>query len=256
MNKYNFLCQKCFQFAFIKLNYKLKDKIDIECNNCKYKENLNLGEFLKRNNAIQNLCKEKIQCEEHNNCFFIYCNTCNRHLCKMCMDKHSKKHNYSKLKQYNIIKKEKLEFNKIQQYYNETVLTLKDYIIKELEIQIINLNKAYEESKKLNDTLMTFFSSLLNSYSPKYPHFIIEQNIKTNNPFRFNFYSLKAKNDIYKVIDYYKSYTIINVDISNFNEILQISPNNPNYIPNSLLLLQDGRLAVFGDGLPIKIFAL
>ena len=45
----------------------------------------------------------------------------------MCLDKHSKKHNFSKLKQYNIIKKEKLEFNKIQQYYNETVLTLKDY---------------------------------------------------------------------------------------------------------------------------------
>ena len=174
----------------------------------------------------------------------------------MCLDKHSKKHKFSQLKQYNIIKKEKLEFNKIQQYYNETVLTLKDYMSQELEIQIRNLNKAYEESKKLNDTLMTFFSSLLNSYSPKYPHFIIEQNIKTNNPFRFNFYSLKAKNDIYKVIDYYKSYTIINVDISNFNEILQISPNNPNYIPNSLLLLQDGRLAVFGDGLPIKIFAL
>ena len=174
----------------------------------------------------------------------------------MCLDKHSKKHNFSKLKQYNIIKKEKLEFNKIQQYYNETVLTLKDYIIKELEIQIINLNKAYEESKQLNDTLMTLFSSLLNSYSQKYPNFIIEQNIKANNPFRFNLYSLKGKTNIYKVIDYYKSYSIINVDISNFNEILQISPNNPNYIPNSLLLLQDGRLAVFGDGLPMKIFEL
>ena len=174
----------------------------------------------------------------------------------MCLDKHSKKHNFSKLKQYNIIKKEKLEFNKIQQYYNETVLTLKDYIIKELEIQIINLNKAYEESKQLNDTLMTLFSSLLNSYSPKYPNFIIEQNIKANNPFRFNLYSLKDKTNIYKVIDYYKSYSIINVDISNFNEILQISPNNPNYIPNSLLLLQDGRFAVFGDGLPMKIFEL
>ena len=174
----------------------------------------------------------------------------------MCLDKHSKKHNFSKLKQYNIIKKEQLEFIKIQQYYNETVLTLKDYIIKELEIQIINLNKAYEESKQLNDTLMTLFSSLLNSYSPKYPNFIIEQNIKANNPFRFNLYSLKDKTNIYKVIDYYKSYSIINVDISNFNEILQISPNNPNYIPNSLLLLQDGRLAVFGDGLPMKIFEL
>ena len=60
MNIYNFLCPKCFQFAFIKLNYKLKDTIEIECNNCKFKENLNLGEYLKRNNTIQNLCKEKI----------------------------------------------------------------------------------------------------------------------------------------------------------------------------------------------------
>ena len=69
MNIYNFLCTKCFQFAFIKLNYKLKDTIEIECNNCKFKENLNFGEYLKRNNTIQNLCKEKNQCEEHNNCF-------------------------------------------------------------------------------------------------------------------------------------------------------------------------------------------
>ena len=40
MNIYNFLCPKCFQFALIKLNYKLKDTIEIECNNCKFKENL------------------------------------------------------------------------------------------------------------------------------------------------------------------------------------------------------------------------
>ena len=54
MNIYNFLCPKCFQFAFIKLNYKLKDTIEIECNNCKFKENLNLGEYLKRNNTSFN----------------------------------------------------------------------------------------------------------------------------------------------------------------------------------------------------------
>ena len=72
MNNYNFLCPKCFQFAFIKQNYKLKDTIEIECNNCKCKENLNLSEYLNRNNAIQNLCKEKIQCEEHKkNLFYL-----------------------------------------------------------------------------------------------------------------------------------------------------------------------------------------
>ena len=155
MNKYNFLCQKCFELPFIKLNYKLKDTIAIECNNFKCKDNLNLDEFLNRNNAIQNLCKEKIQCEEHNNCFFIYCNTCNKHLCKMCLDKHSKKHKFSQLKQYNIIKKEKLEFNKIQQYYNETVLTLKDYMSQELEIQIRNLNKAYNNIKCISEQFLT-----------------------------------------------------------------------------------------------------
>lgn len=73
----------------------------------------------------------------------------------MCLDKHSKKHKFSQLKQYNIIKKEKLEFNKIQQYYNETVLTLKDYMIQELEIQIRNLNKAYNNIKCISEQFLT-----------------------------------------------------------------------------------------------------
>ena len=60
MNIYNFLCQKCFQFAFIKLNYKLKDTIEIECNNCKFKENLNLVNILNEIILFRIYVKKKI----------------------------------------------------------------------------------------------------------------------------------------------------------------------------------------------------
>ena len=47
-----------------------------------------------------------------------------------------------------------------------------------MEIQIINVRKAYEECKTLNDNLLTFFSSFLNNYKQDNPNYFVEKNIK------------------------------------------------------------------------------
>ena len=176
-------CPKCKETAYLELNKKDANKLNINCFKCNNKSLENLDEYML---TLSNLSSPtEVKCEKHNTYLDKFCYKCHKQFCSECdMNNHI---NCSPIKTIRkIITKEKIDETK--KNINEYKENFKNYIKTYMEQYFINQPEVSKEI--ILESLMSpyiqkmifffqFCDCIILNYNIDYPDFYEQMNLKT-----------------------------------------------------------------------------
>lgn len=273
-NKKTIYCPKCFKYPLVQVGND-KQSLLINCLNCQYQENILLQNYLNSLNNEKTFNFTIIKtCKLHDKKHFInYCISCNHHLCVDCnKDKIHSQHekiNLTNIFPIDIIK-EKLK--EAHSYINSDLFLFQNKFIEKLEKEIKMIKTSYDECLLRNTNILSLLELLISNYSAQYPYYFEMINILKNS--NFTLVKFKGEKITENIINYYQQLSVIKDDINIFNEnyekifskkekmdmiksidftLIKSLHNHSSFI-NSILKLQDGRIASCSSDKTIKIF--
>jgi hypothetical protein len=183
-NKYLYLnCPKCKDIPSLFFNEKDPEKLDIKCDRCNTKLQIDVENYLS-NLSSENLLQNKNNCISHNNYLDKFCCKCHIQYCSKCEinnNQHSdhiiqrikKIINLEKIeKGKNIIKAKKDYFKKyISDYINEKLPKIQK---SRHEFTINYLMKPYVNSMK---NFFLLIDNVLLNYDPEFPDYYQQKNL-------------------------------------------------------------------------------
>lgn len=251
-SKFLTLCIKCNHYPNLSFNKENIKEVLIQCDYCGYNQYYSINDYLKQKKS--KYIKEQVQvnnCNEHDIESTIYCIQCKKYICNKCMNHQS--HNCFKLEQKIQIStlndQIKDGFNHINNYCRE----LKFMLIKVYFTKINQIEHSYQSFRMINNDILNLYQCIVDNYSNK--DYNLTRNVMNIN--HINLYKWKSDTVNESLIDYFNNYSLLQdsiADVLNVKEIKTIKEHNESV--NSLLLLQDGRLASCSTDKTINIYNL
>ena len=254
-------CPKCHLIPLFEIIFYKPGNISLNCN-CGYKKILSIKEYLTKLTTekpdIRSICKE------HNFPYKYFCLNCQSHLCDECKRKHNDLHDIVSLYENIDIEEIKRKVKEGQNHINNFLLILKNTYIDELNTMIKSIETSYSECVTNNQITLNLLDMLINSYEA-IPNYYIQNNIINNTVIKvFQFDTGRKKDEpidishksIDNVINYFNKYSIVKdryiLDVKGMNSTVTIKEHASPV--NSILLLQDGRIASCACDNIIKIY--
>lgn len=275
-NRETIYCPKCFKYPLVQIGNN-HNFLLVNCPTCHYQDNCLLSNYLNslRSNNNFNFNNDKV-CELHDKKPFVcYCLNCNHHLCDVCdKDKIHSQHEKIDLTNLFPIDDIKLKLTEADSYINSNLVFFQRKYIEKIEKEIQTINSSYNECILRNKNIIYFVKLLISNYNEQHPYYFEMINILKNT--NFTFPEPKDEKNSDNIINFYNKLSIVNDDINIFNEkykkiftkkekkerVNQIdftligSLNYHSSFINSILILQDGRIASCSSDKTIKIFNL
>lgn len=221
------------------------------CESCLNQHNV----WIKNHQLTDNPLKPSKNCKDHlknEKCY--YCSNCNDHFCEKCLDKHYK-HNIVKLTDVlsfddlSKIKQELTDSKKNTKQYNEDLATR---FKTKLQNQIKRINDALNFNQKVNGEISKLIQIFIDNYTLVDCEYNIIENLIGSSNFEKN--ELEISDDlsidnIDKLVYFFENTTICKRKKVKKDPIILKTINKPEEITtiNSMVILEDGRLAVAGN---------
>lgn len=264
----NGFCPNCLDIPSLKINEQSPHLIKINCV-CGYNESIEIKDYLqyltnKKNVIVQNT---SIKCKKHQNLDYkFFCKKCKKNVCQLCVDKFCFDHslvNLDNIYENDAILNVKNKMKEVTNYLNGYYYDLKEKYIKELQKQINNIEKAYQDSLNQVKNIISLLELLLEKTIKNYKFF---ENIVNNSNFQFSKFQYTLKpiemySDCVSLIKFYNENKIFKekkiVDLSKLSEFQIInkyrqfdgeylySINHPILLKNKKLLFIDSKIIIY-----------
>lgn len=207
------ICPKCSNDFTLKIHLNQLKKLETHCFQCGHKWYDTIDRYIELLTKNKPTKKQNI-CNKHNLSFKSYCLHCQKHLCQKCEISHIHK----SIEQLNTINinSYKNELIKSKTFLNNHFPLIRKLYLDYLNNLVHEFEKEYQNSYDRNVKVLNLIEMIINTYSPEYPNYYIENSIKLIDNFHIEPFEIPDKKEkinfeeIQKVENYLGFYTILN----------------------------------------------
>ena len=162
----NGFCPNCLEIPSLRINEQSPYLIKINCV-CGYNESIEIKDYLQYLTSKKNLIFQNtsIKCKKHQNIDYkFFCKECKKNVCQLCVDKFCFAHslvNLDNIYENEAILNVKKKMKEVTNYLNGYYYDLKEKYINELQKQINNIEKAYQDSLNPVKNIISLLELLL-----------------------------------------------------------------------------------------------